>query len=718
MRRTSSIRILFAICSAAAGSLFGKPCGDARALLLKDVDSIRAPGGAPGAVLALGGRSFPLVMGRCPVARALAPVASGCFMGKGRVLAFGHENFFSGESFRERGMATLLGNAVDWLGRGAGSPVLAVHPSFHHPETLALLPRVRIRKIKTVRELAGLPAGSILAAVPDGMGPEAVEPLRAFIEQGGGLLTSGVGWGWRMITRKSLAEDNLFNRLLGPAGLYLDGNLPEPDGSGCYAAKTDAPGGSRLDDALRIAEKGEETDSQTENQVALSLLSALSALPPGSGALKRIRALADPALVKDVPAPGRPLECGRHFRERIALTLFQDGWLRDPAKTWPAHPAAASYPGLPPAGSPRITRPVEVDLGVPRWHSTGLFAAAGEPLTVTLPGGLEKAGLKVRIGSTSCRVTNHLRWWRAPVVDIEVPLTRRSLTLSSPFGGMVYLVVPGGMSGKAAVSVGPACPAPWYRSGRDTPAEWREKIRSLPAPMAEIESGKIVFTVPSEVARGCDDPEPLLKLWERVLDLDAKLTGLPPEREYAERFSADVHLCAGYMHAGYPIMVPFSVTRDLTDAATILAGKKDNVWGFFHEMGHNHQNEDWTFDGTGEVTVNFFTLYCMEHICGLKPRQTKVGQPWLRRKVRQWEARGRKYAEWKADPFLALEFFIRLQEKYGWEAFEKLFAEYRALPPGERPKNDLEKRVQWARRLSRITGEDQTPYFKSWNILP
>ena len=113
-----------------------------------------------------------------------------------------------------------------------------------------------------------------------------------------------------------------------------------------------------------------------------------------------------------------------------------------------------------------------------------------------------------------------------------------------------------------------------------------------------------------------------------------------------------------------------------------------------------------------EVTVNFFTLYNMERICGKKPMETdKMRDPSVWRNVARWKAAGRPFGEWKSDPWLGLAFFVELQQKYGWEAFEKLFAEYRALPDSERPKTDLEKRRQWCERLSRIVGKDLTEDF-------
>ena len=227
------------------------------------------------------------------------------------------------------------------------------------------------------------------------------------------------------------------------------------------------------------------------------------------------------------------------------------------------------------------------------------------------------------------------------------------------------------------------------------------------------ESADVVLTVPVECVRDLSDPRALLRLWTDIIACDVKLTGLPVKRRFPERICADVQLCVGYMHAGYPIMIPLHSAPHLVNEKTIRTFKVDDVWGLFHEMGHNYQNYDWTFDGAVEVTVNFFSLYCLEKICGRSIRDNhKIGGERFKKRVEAWYAAGKPFKQWKSDPFLALDFFARLIEKYGWESFEKLFAEYRTLSPEERPKTDLDKRRQWCTRLSRIVGEDLTEEFR------
>lgn len=42
--------------------------------------------------------------------------------------------------------------------------------------------------------------------------------------------------------------------------------------------------------------------------------------------------------------------------------------------------------------------------------------------------------------------------------------------------------------------------------------------------------------------------------------------------------------------------------------------KASPSWGLYHEMGHNRQKGEWTFEGCTEVTVNIFSLYCTQMV--------------------------------------------------------------------------------------------------------
>ncbi len=707
--------VQFALCAVLipVGALLAQPAAraDARDALLRGVSVIDS-GGAPGVVLCGGENAFPLIGAAC--GKDILPVACAAFYGKGRVVAVGHPSFWSAEGFAKADTAVFTTNALAWLGQGRSS--LAVFKNANFAGVLRARGGYDVTEIPSLDALS--PSIAVLVANPDSLPAADVERVRAFIIAGGGLLASGIGWGWMQVSGgKSLATDNLFNRLLGPAGLLIAANMADRTDPRGYRADQALPLELNIEYAAALAADGSVTDAATLRQMNATLCAAKSVLPADSPLplARAINALLDAPAAAKLPSPASPLRPA-DLPARLRLLDHQTAWRVRPLDPWPAHPAASAYPGLPPANAPRGARKLTVDLRVPRWHSTGLYAAAGEPVTVDLPPGAEKRGLNLRIGSTTCDNTRHDQWSRAPKVDMEIPLKTASTTVSSPFGGLLYIVVPDRADAPdipIKVTIRNACAAAWFKTGRDTLHAWRTSIRAAPAPWAELESDKIILTVPADLVRSLDDPQALLRFWDAAADLDAQLTDIPVQRRSAERFVADVQLCAGWMHAGYPIMIPNVTAKELINLEHLKA-KGD--WGFFHELGHNHQNGDWTFHGTGEVTVNFFTLYNLEHLCGITPRKTRMGEDNIGKSVRKWVAEGKSHEAWCRDPFLALETFVRIQQAYGWKAFERLFSEYRGLAPADRPKTDADKRDQWVTRLSRLTGENIAAVFDAWNI--
>jgi hypothetical protein len=175
----------------------------------------------------------------------------------------------------------------------------------------------------------------------------------------------------------------------------------------------------------------------------------------------------------------------------------------------------------------------------------------------------------------------------------------------------------------------------------------------------------------------------------------------------------DRQISAGYMHSGYPIMTFLDVAPRFVNLNR-LRTKGD--WGMFHEMGHNHQQRDWTFSGTGEVTVNLFSLYVLETCCPGAEKHGAVRSDRLEKRIRKYFASGAKFDRWKREPFTALCMYIQLRNAFGWDAYKKVFAEYRALPASERPKSDDEKRDQWLVRMSRTVGRDLGAFFQAWGV--
>ncbi len=171
------------------------------------------------------------------------------------------------------------------------------------------------------------------------------------------------------------------------------------------------------------------------------------------------------------------------------------------------------------------------------------------------------------------------------------------------------------------------------------------------------------------------------------------------------------------MHSGYPIMIPIddSIKVGLSEQRL----RSEGAWGLFHELGHNHQSGDWTFNGTGEVTNNVLVLYVFDQVLGLP---YDCGHEAIRdrdkraKRIQEFIAKGAPFAEWKNDPFLALMMYIQLYEGFGWKPFEQVFAEYRNLPGNQRPKSDDAKRDQWLERFSKAVRKNLGPFFEKWGV--
>ena len=378
-----------------------------------------------------------------------------------------------------------------------------------------------------------------------------------------------------------------------------------------------------------------------------------------------------------------------------------------------ADPAAADFPGAPPVDAPRIERTVVVDTRVPRWHSTGLYAAPGEIITATVPPNAVHARLRLRIGCHKDLLwaDRIAVWRRVPEITRSFPITETVTRAANAFGGPVYVEVPPGCPlGDVRVTIQHAVAAPLFELGQTDLSEWKNQIRNAPAPWAELVGKNLAISLPSASVRRLDNPAAVLKFWDRVVAAEDEFSG-QTNRTSPERFVLDRQISAGYMHSGYPIMAHLDQANKVANLDLLKQGN----WGFFHELGHNHQRRDWVLTGTTEITVNIFSEYCFEQVCGLS-RHGHGAMSETSREKNLREFFNDPAMSWTSRPFTGLIFYDQLIGGFGWDAFHKVFIEYRDLPPDERPKSDAEKRDQWLVRFSRTVGKNLGPFFEAWRI--
>jgi hypothetical protein len=205
-----------------------------------------------------------------------------------------------------------------------------------------------------------------------------------------------------------------------------------------------------------------------------------------------------------------------------------------------------------------------------------------------------------------------------------------------------------------------------------------------------------------------------MEFWTKVVEAQDDISNQAAERRRPERIVADVQISAGYMHSGYPIMIPTSASDEMVTFNKI----KFPGWGFYHEIGHNHQRGDFTFEGTGEVTNNVLGLYVYHAVLGTDPYigHSNITRDAQKEHIAAIKKAGDKFALWKKEPFLALTTYVQLGDEFGWDAWRKYLHSFADPSYGPAPKGDDERRDQFLVRYSKIVNRNLGPFFDAWGI--
>jgi len=296
-----------------------------------------------------------------------------------------------------------------------------------------------------------------------------------------------------------------------------------------------------------------------------------------------------------------------------------------PAESIPVLPAAEDFPGSVPKEAARVAKTLEIDGSWRGWlpgrnagawaagelRSTGLYAAPGEVVRIKAPQSMVGQGFELVIGSYQGGLESRAEWHRYPRTQRAFPIDAPETAAANGLGGLITIRVPrGAKMGALSVAIEGGVEAPWFQLGTTSAAEWRDRIRGLPGPWAELAGHRIILTVPSESIRALDDPDALMKTWDSLLEAAAVLASVDRSGYRAERLVFDRQTAAGSLHSEYPVAAHLG--PDLLVALDARKLKGEGSWGFFHEFGHNHQHDLWSLPGTGETTCNLWSVYLFE----------------------------------------------------------------------------------------------------------
>lgn len=173
---------------------------------------------------------------------------------------------------------------------------------------------------------------------------------------------------------------------------------------------------------------------------------------------------------------------------------------------------------------------------------------------------------------------------------------------------------------------------PYFYYGMTTDEEWENTLSKLPGPMTYLDTGNIVFEVPSKFIRGSTRMNDAMHYWRSAIQI-------------SQTTARDV---AGYNNERYgrilnPVQMKYDSFVPAGAAVAFVGGNfchfppdwissvvnydsaTDNPWGTVHEINHHHQNGWANSQEHGEMSNNVVNLciYAKTNDCSAK--RTKTG---------------------------------------------------------------------------------------------
>ena len=679
-------------------------------------------GGWPSPVLPIGEWSFPIGFAEGGYPSDI-PVISASHVGKGRMIGFGHEGWVTGNGPSETDFSL---RAVEWVCGQDAEVGLAFGAGFDSFQGELEAEGHNVHLSVTPDDLSGIDC--LLDEFWNGHDDQDNANIVNFLESGGGLIMGGHAWYWSY-SNVDVSHNYPGNKIAHSTGLFVS-----PDWGDNEVDLSEPPHPLRWPRLAIEAIRSDRIDGQSlsgeEASVAddtLSICTSVVSLDFSDfwAPLREVvnqtgwTVIEYGTLWEDVGYDlGADPVADTLLRVEAALALGL------PANELTAHPSHTEFPGEVPANATRVTRTVTIDgnqSGLPsnfgyasaRAHlrmTTGLYAAAGEVVTVTLPNEAVQSGAYVLVGAHSDKLWGKEQLHRHPEITRWWYVDDTSMEVGNAFGGPIYIAIEAGSSlGDFQVTLSNAVPAPSYLLGGTDLTDWLDQIRHEPAPWAEIGSDQFILTVPSHEIRQLENPDELMTWWSQALSMEHELYGFLPWPR-VERAVFDAQISAGWMHSGYPFMAH---DLSVSGVVNVTHMSQEGDWGMFHELGHNHQWMPSTLPGTTETGCNFASVYLMEELVGI-PGHQAIDPERRETRMRAYFDNGANIADWSV--WVALDTYLIIKEEWSWSPITNALSVYYDLPESEVPVGDDAEFNAWVLHLSNSTGYNLAPYHAAWGF--
>ncbi|HFK1545943.1 putative mucin/carbohydrate-binding domain-containing protein [Bacillus albus] len=339
------------------------------------------------------------------------------------------------------------------------------------------------------------------------------------------------------------------------------------------------------------------------------------------------------------------------------------------------------------------------------YEPTGVYVKPGEEVVIQVEGTQQ---IKAYIGTYSYEKEEPKQFNLNPGEN----------KISSPNGGLLYFYNYHNTGEVVAKVKKGGTPNPLFILGKHTTEDWKRMLKESPNPYAiEMKGENSLLTMhPETVAEHLkqEDPAALLKKHDEIINIEHKISGLSKDGvgvanqgkhsiHFVEDWYTDNYMYATYYRTAY--------SKGNLESVLNLEELTNDGWGPWHEVGHQHQQKTWLWDGLGEVTVNIYSL-AVQTTFGHKPRLEQEG-----RYEAAFAYLGKPDAQEKMNVFEKLVMFWQLHLAYGDQFYPKLHQMYRLLHDTELPKSDEEKKQMFIYMTSKVAGQNLIPFFDKWGLF-
>ena len=411
---------------------------------------------------------------------------------------------------------------------------------------------------------------------------------------------------------------------------------------------------------------------------------------------------------------------------------------------------AAIFPGLVGSSERRLDTSVTINMDykyVPPadirvvqtpqpWFSTGLYAPAGEPITVDVPAGFD--GLTVQIGGWTDNLSGLPVLRRDPIVYNQVQLSTGKNYIRNLYGGSIYIRKNANITGHLSATLGfkGAVKSPDFILGETSDAAWNNMMQQSTVPWVQLRGKKIIFELPKFLFDKfpLSNPTALMEEWDRFMDLDVykwkaledvTTDSLNKAPELPIRVIMDAQLRSAFAHASYPAVVQLDETLFNTEITNLESLRKNGAWRTMSEIGKNNITTTWRFNDISNTN----DLYIFKFANRLGSFNLPDMQPNLKLGVdsAMRYIRGSQVALFPGDfnrdvtgisnAFIVrLVPFLQLFKVYGWGMFG--YIENKARHNVRQTMSNQEKINFFYQAASEYAGKDLYMFFYTWNLLP